>query len=256
MIDIHSHILHQVDDGPQTLEESIEMCRLSAADGVGVMVATPHAFDSVHTTHNPAVLRLKVDELNAALGGGPRVELGCELRFTHDVVSQVCVKNTAPRLAGGPYVLVEFPHMVVPLGAERVFYELLSNNVMPIIAHPERNRVLMSDPEHFFSLVEMGVLGQVDSGSVMGQFGSKIQQTARIMLEHGLIHIIASDCHNTRNRLPGLSAAVQEVSNILGEEGARSISVGNPGAVVEGKPIPWKPAASPPIKKRKRWFFF
>jgi len=255
MIDIHTHILYDVDDGPRTIEESIEMGRLSAEDGVTAMIATPHAHDSMHVTHDPKDLKLKVDELNAALKGRPRIELGCELRFTHEVVAQVSVKKTAPTLAGGPYVLVEFPHLSVPVGAERVFYELLSSDLRPVIAHPERNRALMDEPERFYSLVEIGVLGQVDSGSVTGQFGKTVQKVAALMLEHGLIHIMASDCHNTRNRLPGLSSAVREVAGIIGEEGAHKITADNPAAVLDGRPIPWRPLPTPPVKKRK-WLFF
>ncbi|MFP5262156.1 MAG: tyrosine-protein phosphatase [Blastocatellia bacterium] len=255
MIDIHSHILPEVDDGSRSLEESLEMCHMSFRDGVQTMVATPHAHDSVHKTHDPAFLRQKVEELNGRLQGSPRVVLGCELRFTHDVVSQVCRTRSAPTINGGPYVLVEFPHQVVPLGSDRALFELMSNQVRPIIAHPERNHLLMAEPERFYELVEMGALGQVDTGSVTGQFGKKVQQAAHLMLEHGLIHFIASDCHNTRNRLPGMSEAARAASDIVGQEYARAIAEDNPAAVVEGKPIPVRPPAALPQKKR-RWLFF
>ncbi|HEX8183481.1 MAG TPA: CpsB/CapC family capsule biosynthesis tyrosine phosphatase, partial [Blastocatellia bacterium] len=194
-------------------------------------------------------------ELNTHLKGSPRIVLGCELRFTHDVVTHVCRDKSAPTIDGGPYALVEFPHQVVPLGSERALFELMSNQIRPIIAHPERNHLLMAEPERFYELVEMGVLGQVDTGSVTGQFGKKVQQTARLMLEHGLIHFIASDCHNTRNRLPGMSEAVQATAEIIGEEYAQAISKDNPAAVVEGKPIPVRPEAMLP-QKRRRWFLF
>ncbi|HEY6328756.1 MAG TPA: CpsB/CapC family capsule biosynthesis tyrosine phosphatase [Blastocatellia bacterium] len=255
MIDIHSHILAQTDDGPPSIEESVQMCKASADDGITVMVATPHSFDSVHKTHPVDVLATRVAELNNRLGGRPKIVLGCELRFTHDVVNQVCAQKTAPTIAGGPYVLLEFPHSMVPVGTERVLFELMSNRITPIIAHPERNRVLMAEPARFLALVEMGVLGQIDSGSVLGQFGSSARKAARIMLESNMVHFIASDCHNMRNRLPGLSEAVKEVAEIIGEDGARMISTGNPAAVVEGKPAPWRPAPRPPEKKKK-WFFF
>jgi protein-tyrosine phosphatase len=255
MIDIHSHILPEVDDGSRSLEESLEMCRISSEDGIEIIVATPHAHDNVHKTHDPRFLRQKVDELNSRLQGSPKIVLGCELRFTHDVVNHVCRIKSAPTIDDGPYVLVEFPHQVVPLGSERALFELMSNQIRPIIAHPERNHLLMAEPEKFYELVEMGVLGQVDTGSITGQFGKKVQQTALLMLEHGLIHFIASDCHNTRNRLPGMSQAVQATAEIVGEEYARAIAKDNPGAVVEGKPIPMRPQASIP-KKKKKWLFF
>ncbi len=255
MVDIHSHILSEIDDGAHSLEESLEMCRMSAEDGVSVMVATPHAHDHVHTTHDPLLLREKVDELNERLQGKPRVVTGCELRFTHDVVRHVCTDKSAPMIADGPYVLVEFPHQIVPPGSDRALFELMSNGVRPIIAHPERNQLLMAEPERFYDLVEAGALGQMDTCSITGQFGRRVQQAARVMLENGLIHFIASDCHNTRNRLPGMSQAVEVTAEITGQEYARAIAFDNPSAVVEGLAVPVRPAAQMP-KKRKRWLFF
>lgn len=255
MTDIHSHILWNVDDGPSTLDEAIQMCRTSAGDGVSCMVATPHAFDGVHTNHQLSFLESRVDEMNEQLGGNPRVRLGCELRMNHDIVKQVCVERTAPTLGGGPYILIEFPHYVVPVGSERVFFELMTHGFKPIIAHPERNRTLMAEPQRLYSMVESGVLGQVDAGSITGKFGSKTEKTARLMLEHGLIHFIASDCHNMRNRLPGLSDATSRVASLVGDEVARALSRDNPGACVEGKLLPWRPVPAQPAKGRK-WLFF
>jgi protein-tyrosine phosphatase len=255
MVDIHSHILSNVDDGARSLEESVEMCRASATDGIGVMVATPHAHDSVHKTHDPEFLREKVAELNSKLGGNPRIVLGCELRFTHALVRQLCETHSAPTIAGGPYALVEFPHAVVPNGSEHPLFELMSNRITPIIAHPERNMMLLNEPERFYDLISMGVLGQMDTGSITGQFGKKVQAASRVMLENGLIHFIASDCHNTRNRLPGMSAAVASTAEVVGEEYAHAIAEDNPAAVVGGRPIPTRPTATLPQKKR-RWLLF
>lgn len=254
MVDIHSHILPGVDDGSRSLDESIEMCQASAADGIRVMVATPHAHDGKHKTHDPELLKRKVEELNARLQGAPKIVLGCELRFTHETVKQLCETHTAPTIAGGPYALIEFPHSMVPPGSERPLCELRSNRITPIIAHPERNAMLIDEPNRFYELVLLGVLGQMDTGSITGQFGKRVQKTARVMLENGLIHFIASDCHNTRNRLPGLSAAVALTAKIVGEEYARAMADDNPAAVVEGRPIPTCPTATLP--RKKKWFLF
>ncbi|MGH9823607.1 MAG: tyrosine-protein phosphatase, partial [Blastocatellia bacterium] len=245
-----------VDDGARDIDESVAMCKAAASEGVTAIVATPHAFDGVHTTHSIEFLRQKVEELSSRLGGTPRIELACELRFTHDVVNQVCGDKTAPTIAGGPYVLLEFPHYVVPAGTSRVLFELMSRQIRPIIAHPERNRTLMAEPQRFFEMVEMGALGQVDSGSMTGQFGSKVRETAETMLEHGLIHMVASDCHNMRNRLPGLSNALKEIAEIVGQAFASNLANDNPAAAVQGIPIPCRPQASLPTKKKKRFLFF
>src|SRR4029450_7644499 len=110
----------------------------------------------------------------------------------------------------------------------------MSNQITPIIAHPERNVMLMTEPERFYDLVSIGVLGQMDTGSITGQFGRKVQQASRVVLESGLIHFIASDCHNTRNRLPGMSTAVAATAEIVGNEYAQAIADANPAAVVAG----------------------
>ena len=255
MIDIHSHILFEIDDGARTLEESLEMCRTSARDGVTTIVATPHAHDGVHKTHNPAVLQQKIDELNGILNGAPRIALGCELRFTHDVVNHICNKKSAPTLASSAYALIEFPHQVVPPGSERALFELISNGIRPVIAHPERNVMLMGQPERFFELIELGALGQADTGSFTGQFGSKVREAAIVMLENGLLHFVASDCHNMRNRLPGMSAAVKAIGELVGEDYAQAMAVDNPGAIVQDSAIPTRPTPVLP-KKKKRWIFF
>lgn len=255
MIDIHSHILPEVDDGARSFEEAVAMCRASYNDGITAVVATPHAHDHVHTTHDPDFLRRKVDELNAVLGGNPKVELGCELRFTHEVVRHLCVTKSALTLAGGSYALVEFPHAVVPPGSERALFELMSHQIRPIIAHPERNLMLMHQPERFYELVEAGALGQADTGSFTGQFGSKVQKAAHVMLENGLLHFVASDCHNMRNRLPGISKAAAAIAQLVGEQYAVAMAKGNPEAVINSASIPVRPAPTLPQKK-KRWIFF
>jgi hypothetical protein len=135
---------------------------------------------------------------------------------------------------------------VVPPGSEHPLFELMSNQITPIIAHPERNMMLMNEPERFYELISIGVLGQMDTGSITGQFGRKVQQAARVMLESGLIHFIASDCHNMRNRLPRMSAAV------AGGDCKSTHAIANRNPSVGRKPITRATATLP---QKRRWFF-
>src|SRR5262245_4467019 len=176
MVDIHSHILAGVDDGARSLEESVSMGKASFAEGITTIIATPHAHDGVHITHRREFLEQKVAELNDILKGEPKIELGCELRFTHEVVSHLCFKKRALPLAGSHFALIEFPSQVVPPHSDRAFFELMNNGIRPIIAHPERNMMLIAHPEKFFEMVETGVLGQADVGSFTGQFGSRVKE--------------------------------------------------------------------------------
>lgn len=257
MIDIHAHILPGVDDGADSFEEAIEMCRAAAGEGVRIIVATPHAHDGVHETHSLDSLRDLARELNSRLNGLIQVELGCELRFTHEVVKHICEDRSAPTLAGGPYALIEFPHAIIPLGSERALFDLINRGITPIIAHPERNRMIASEPQRFYPFSEMGVLGQLDAGSITGQFGKKVQKASRILLENGLVQIVASDCHNLRSRPPGMKAAVGAISEILGDQAARMMADDNPFAIIKGEPPPYLPKPTDPAKeKRRRWIFF
>jgi protein-tyrosine phosphatase len=256
VIDIHAHILPGIDDGADSFEEAVQMCRMAASQGVEVIVATPHAHDGLHEIPSPEALQNLVRELNARLNGLIRIKLGCELRFTHEVVKQICEDRSAPTLAGGPYALIEFPHAIIPLGSERALFDLISRGIKPIIAHPERNRMVASEPWRFYPLAEMGILGQLDAGSITGQFGKRVQKASHTMLESGLVQIVASDCHNLRNRPPNMQAAVGALSDILGAHAATMMADGNPRAVIKGEALPYLPAPIDPSKKRKRWIFF
>src|SRR5262249_14005945 len=169
--------------------------------------------------------------------------------------SNLCFNKSALTLAGSRYALIEFPSQVVPPGSERAFFELMNNGIRPIIAHPERNMMLMSQPERFYEFVELGVFGQADVGSFTGQFGGRVKETVELMLENGLLHFVASDCHNMRNRLPGLMRAVNIITEIVGEEYAQAMAGSNPQAITDNKAIPLCPVPQLP-KKKKKWFFF
>src|SRR5689334_8718302 len=112
MVDIHSHILPEIDDGSRSLDESLEMGRISADDGVYVIIVTPHSHDHIHKTHIPAFLPEKLDDLNTSLERRSQIVLCAELRFTHDVVNHLCTEKRASTINGGPYAFNEFPHQV------------------------------------------------------------------------------------------------------------------------------------------------
>lgn len=256
MVDLHSHILYGVDDGAATLDDAIEMAGQAAADGTEVMVATPHRFDGIHDNHPVEMLRERLAEIQTAVGDSIRLVLGCELHFTHAVVEQLVETGEAWGINGGPYVLLEFPPFTIPHGCEHAIYHLTSHGFRPLIAHPERNRMVQEKPEHFYNLAELGLYGQLDSASLFGKFGKEALATAKTLLRSNLVHAISSDTHSPRHRRPGLSAAYGVARGLVGEEAARALVDDNPRAVVEGQPLPYVPEASPPNARRNRWIFF
>lgn len=256
MVDLHSHILPGTDDGATSLEDAVEMCRQAAADGTDTMVATPHRFDGVHENPPVATLRERLAELQRAVGDAIRLVLGCELHFTHGIVEQLCETREAISINDGPYVLVEFPPFAIPAGCEHAIYQLSSAGFVPLIAHPERNRVVQEKPERFYNLAELGLYGQIDTASLLGKFGKEAEATARLLLECHLGHALSSDSHSPRRRRPGLSRALEVARDLVGEEAASALVDANPRAIVDGRALPYAPDPSVPGAKRRRWYIF
>lgn len=255
MVDLHSHILPGIDDGAKTLEDAVEMCRLAAADGTDTMVATPHRYDGVHENWPVETLRERLAELQAAVGPAPRLVLGSELHFTHDIAERICDTRDAISINDGPYVLIEFPPFAIPVGCEAALYKITSAGFRPLVAHPERNLAVQEKPERYYNLAELGLYSQIDSASLLGKFGKEAEAAARLLLEHSMAHAISSDTHSPRRRRPGLSKALGVAADLAGEEAARALVDANPRAVVAGDALPFLPDPSPP-RARKRWYLF
>jgi protein-tyrosine phosphatase len=255
MVDLHSHILPGVDDGAATLDDAVAMCRMAADDGTDTMVATPHRFDGVHEDLPVDELRAKLAELQESVGASPRLVLGCELHFTHDIAERLIETREAISINDGPYVLVEFPPFAIPTGCETALYKLTSAGFKPIIAHPERNRAVQEKPERYYNLAELGLLSQIDAASLLGKFGRAAESAARILLECNLVHAISSDTHSPRRRKPGMSRSRAVARRLVGEEAAAAYVDANPRAIVDGAPIPFAPEPVVP-RTRRRWLLF
>ena len=261
MIDLHAHLLHTLDDGPKTLEESLNMCRIAYNDGIHTIVATPHTLNGVYETDWPTVLR-KVQELNDALsqcgmGNGKcgiqepgsvipdseirnpkstlRILPGADVRFSSEII-QLYEKGMAGTLNGnGKFMMIEFPPQEIPTKAEDLFFRLLTKGIIPIITHPERNGEIAQRPERYYHFIRMGCLGQVTGMSLTNGFGSGVRKVAEKLISHRLIHIIASDAHSVQERPPTLSPAVKAAARILGEEEALRMVTEYPQKVLDGK---------------------
>ena len=125
-------------------------------------------------------------------------------------------------------LLLEFPHGEVPFGAEKLTGWLLQNNVIPMIAHPERNKGLMREPAKLKPFIEQGCLLQVTAGSVAGNFGEVAQDLAIQLLESNWVTILASDAHNVDHRPPVLTAGLAVAAEVLGADAAQRLVSDNP----------------------------
>jgi protein-tyrosine phosphatase len=246
VIDLHSHILPGVDDGPATLEESLEIARRAAEDGVRVVAATPHVRDDYPT--QPATMERLVAELREAIqaeGIPLDVRPGGEIAIDWlDRLSDGDLVRFG--LGGSPhYLLIEFPYAGWPLSLHEWVFKLVTREITPVIAHPERNADVQADPEELRPLVDAGALVQVTAASLDGRVGRSAKAAATALIGAGLAHVLASDAHTPDVRAAGLLAAVDAVGD---PDLARWLTLEIPMAIVTDAPLPRRPTP------RKRGF--
>ncbi|MDU1846677.1 MAG: CpsB/CapC family capsule biosynthesis tyrosine phosphatase [Niallia nealsonii] len=201
MIDIHSHILPGIDDGAQTIEDSIKMAKAAVNEGITTIIATPHHKNNQFNNLKSSILT-KVNDLNTVFKQEniPLTVLpGQEVRIYGEVIEDY-YKEEILTLNHTKYLFIEFPSSSVPRYAERLMYELQTEGIIPIIVHPERNKELQEKPDILFQLVKNGALTQLTASSLTGYFGKTIKKFSEQLILQNLTHFIASDAHNTYNR--------------------------------------------------------
>lgn len=240
MIDIHHHCLPNVDDGPRDLEGAVALCRMASDDGIDTIVATPHVLRGRWQNTSRATLEEALASLRAAVGESPRLLLGSEYFFAHDIADALASGAVIP-LAGSRYVLIEFAANAIPPMIEQPFYRLQLDGWTPVIAHPERNAVFQSKPQLLASLVRLGAKAQITAASLAGDFGSEARAASFEWINAGMVHVVASDSHNTQKRPPRMTAALAAVRANAGEAIATALFRDNPRAIVEGRALPYDP---------------
>jgi protein-tyrosine phosphatase len=239
VIDIHSHVLPEVDDGPTSWEVSVAMCQMAAADGITHMVATPHCNERYHYDRDYLAGCLR--HLQEQVGTAPQLSLGCDFHLSYDNLQKVMVDPERYTIGGSRYLLVELSDFSIPTQIGDCFLKLGDLGVTPVITHPERNAILRPTPQRVIEFVELGCAVQITANALTGFWGQRVQRVATWLLEHEAVHMIASDAHDVKYRTPILSAARDAAAEICDPEIAAALVEGNPRAVIEGKPLPYSP---------------
>ena len=256
MVDLHCHILPGLDDGPDTMEESLEMAETAIADGITHVVATPHSnfrywFDFGH------VRRLR-DDLQARLGDRLMLATGCDFHLSPENLLALSKDSRRFCINQHGYLLVEFNEISIPPAVDQTLHEIQLSGLRLVITHPERNAILRAHPERLKDWVRRGCFGQVTAMSLTGGFGPVAQEMGLQWISEGAIQVVASDAHNTHKRPLQLRAAYNVVEERFGKEKARALFVENPLAAFEGRDLPHVPEVeeAPEPPRKKRFFFF
>jgi len=238
MIDLHCHLLPGIDDGPETLEEALEMARIAVANGIAAAHVTPHLHPGRWENDLPKIAAA-VEAYRAALAqAGIPLELGfaAEVRLDYEILPMIEAGRVPflGTLDGFKVMLLEFPHSHLPVGADKFVAWLLARNIRPLIAHPERNKDLMRDPDKLEPFVREGCLVQVTADAISGNFGELCALRAREFLERGWVSVIASDAHDSVDRPPRIAPGRDAAAQIVGEDEARRLTHGMPLNIVRG----------------------
>ncbi len=249
MIDLHSHLLPDWDDGAKDWDEMLFMAEIAFKDGIKKIVLTPHIYRLCKHGDNLALLEQRIAQLKERAAGIPiDFYRGAEVFVHHEIVENIRKHNFT--INNSDYFFIEFPSDYILSGVKDLFFNIMLKQFIPIISHPERNAVFMERPELLYELVKMGSLAQVTAKSVSGEFGSETKKAAHLFMKHNLVHFIASDAHDSGRRPPRLSLGVDEAGKVVGEEKAAAMVTEIPQAILDNQSIPdWGEPESPAKKK-------
>jgi protein-tyrosine phosphatase len=235
-IDIHNHIIPHWDDGSENWDMSLEMLEQAQSDGIVELVCTPHILAANDFAREDELLGLFEELKNRAQKANIDMEIyiGSELYIQPDLDLTRTISTLGQNER---YFLIEFSMSIIPDFVAQRFFELVMQNQIPIIAHPERYGAIMENPSRAYDFVERGALLQVNAGSLLGIFGNRAQKLSHQLMDANLIHFIGSDGHDLTRRPVKLKAAYELVSDKWGKERADLLFYHNQKKMLNGKDI-------------------
>ncbi len=236
MIDIHCHLLPNVDDGPKSWNETLSMIAVGMEEGIETFVATPHILDDLNAERD-RLLRSRFSELEERLdveGLHVEVVLGSEI-FYQFGLEKIGDLDVATFGGNGRYFLLELSLASFPPHLEQTLSRLQAMGLSPILAHAERYAKYSGNMKRLRELVYRGVLVQVNSGSLTGRFGRPIQKASHKLVAENLLHFVATDAHNITTRPPLIKEAMDVVAQLKGPEEVQRLFDKNPARAIRGE---------------------
>ncbi len=238
MIDFHSHILPNIDDGSRNIEETFNLIKEAKEVGFEGIVLTSHYIEGYYETDVPErdVWVNAIKENLKAKGIDINLYLGNEIYLSENMMN-LLIENKASTINNTCYVLFEMPLNVEPINLYNAIYSLQENKLIPILAHPERYKFVQKEPELINDLIEKGVLMQANYGSILGQYGEKAEIIVRKFFENNMIHFLGSDVHRQKTIYKNIPQALAEIEEIIGSEKLNELTTINPKLALNNKKI-------------------
>ena len=245
MIDIHCHILPEVDDGSRSLNESIEMAMIAKEQGITKIVNTSHYHPDFRYKKGEELLK-ELEDFNNVLKENMidiEVLIGNEIYYTKDLIKEIDELDFYT-LNNRRYILIELPPTNFPKDLCNIVYELKEKNYIPVFAHVERYREVQENPELIYEVINAGAIIQVNSHSILGKSGKELQKVCNTLLNRNMVHVVGTDAHSSKRRTPIFLDAYKYVSEKYSKEMADDLFIKNNNAIINNEalnlPKPYK----------------
>lgn len=234
MVDIHCHALFGVDDGPEELQESLEMLHTARKNLIMDLVLTPHYRKSFFSYPHDKIEENFEILLKYAGKYAIKLHPGCEYHVDHDIVDNFR-SGRCMTLAGSSYVLAEFSTQSLINEIRSGVDQLLLAGYKPVIAHAERYEVFRRHPEYLGDFRKSGAMIQVNAGNILGEEGSRIKNACQRFLKDGNVDVVASDAHNLTGRRCRMKECRDLIEKKYGRDTARTLFNTNPKRIIDNE---------------------
>lgn len=238
MIDIHTHILPNIDDGSRSIDETFNLLKEAQEAGFDKVVLTSHYMEGYYETDskerdvwlNAIYKNLSVKDIKVDL------YLGNEIYMSENII-KLLEDGKASTINDTSYVLFEMPLNAEPFNLYDIIYQMQQCKVVPILAHPERYEFIKKDPELIYDLIKKGVLMQANYGSIIGQYGEKTRIMVTKLLKNDMIHMLGTDVHRQKTIYQKMPECLEKIEKIVGKEKLEILTTINPNLVLNNKRI-------------------
>lgn len=255
MVDLHCHLLPEIDDGSKSMGISLRLAREAVENGVTHALLTPHHMNGRYVNHKQDVIKKATEfqrqlkEHNIPLTVFP----GQEVRINGQLIEALDKDDILFADEDNRYLMLEFPDDDVPHYTNQMIFELQQRGITPIIVHPERNTKIMAHPELLYQLLQKGCLSQITASSYVGTFGKKVEDFSKKLIANGQGYLFASDAHD----LPGRKYEMRQAFEKLGKEYGAKLAeryADNARAIINGENVPVNEVRE--LRNKKRFWLF
>lgn len=238
MIDFHTHILPNLDDGAKSAEETFKLIKEAKKAGFEGTVLTSHYVEGYYETDEETREQLLkiISKDSEVKNSNVKLFLASEI-YISDKMIELLEDAKASTINNTSYILVELPFKHNPVNLKEMINMWISNKLVPVIAHPERYEYIQKSPNKIYDLIQEGALMQCNYGSFIGQYGKDAKLVANILLKNNMIHFLGSDVHKANTIYPRIPEIVKQLENIVGKEQVEEITSINPKLALNNKKI-------------------